>query len=115
RGGYGDTLRAVARESGVEDGVLMPGFVSREILLALYHESLCVVLASHGEGFGLPLVEAMACGAPVLAANRQSLPEVVGDAGVLFEPHDVDELARALTRVHEEPGFRSELINRGRK
>ena len=49
------------------------------------------------------------------AANRQSLPEVVGDAGVLFEPQDVEALARALTRVHEEPGFRSELINRGRR
>ncbi len=115
RAGYADTLRAAARESGVQGGVLMPGFVSREILRALYHESLCVVLASHGEGFGLPLVEAMACGAPVIAANRQSLPEVVGDAGVLFEPQDVDALAIALTRVHEEAGFRSELINRGRK
>jgi len=115
RAGYADTLRVVARESGVEGAVLMPGFVSREVLRALYGDSLCVVLASHGEGFGLPLVEAMACGAPVIAANRQSLPEVVGEAGVLFEPQDVDALARAVTRVHEEPGFRSELINRGRK
>ena len=115
RAGYADTLRAVAREGGVEDAVLMPGFVSREILRALYHEALCIVLASHGEGFGLPLVEAMACGAPVIAANRQSLPEVVGDAGVLFEPSDVDALAGALRRMHEEPAFRSELSDRGRR
>jgi len=115
RAGYADTLRAVAREGGVEDAVLMPGFVSREILRALYHEALCIVLASHGEGFGLPLVEAMACGAPVIAANRQSLPEVVGDAGVLFEPSDVDALAIALRRMQEEPGFRSELSDRGRR
>jgi len=86
RAGYADTLRVVARESGVEGGVLMPGFVSREILRALYHESLCVVLASHGEGFGLPLVEAMACGAPVLTTNRTSLPEVGGDAVEYTEP-----------------------------
>src|SRR2546428_13001810 len=92
----------------------MPGFVSREILRALYHEALCVVLASHGEGFGLPLVEAMACGAPVIAANRQSLPEVVGDPGVWSEPRDVDALASALRRTHQEPGFRPGLTERGR-
>ena len=115
RAGYSHILRAVARESGVDDGVLMPGFVPREVLRALYHETLSVVLASHGEGFGLPIVEAMACGAPVIAANRQSLPEVVGDAGVLFEPQDVVTLGRALSRMYDEPGFRSELIDRGRR
>jgi glycosyltransferase involved in cell wall biosynthesis len=88
--------------------------VSRPLLRALYRQALAVVLPSHGEGFGLPLVEAMASGAPVLAANRQSLPEVVADAGCLFEPDDVKGLADLLSRMGADPGFRSDLVGRGR-
>lgn len=111
--GHGPALRATAVSSGVAGQVQLPGFVSRPLLRALYHEALVVVMPSHGEGFGLPLVEAMASGAPILAANRQSLPEVVGDAGCLFEPEDVAALAGLLTRISSDPAFRSELIRRG--
>jgi glycosyltransferase involved in cell wall biosynthesis len=112
--GHGSSLRATAASSGVSKEVLLPGFVSRPVLRALYHEALVVVLPSHGEGFGLPVVEAMAAGTPVLAANRQSLPEVVGDAGCLFEPDDVSGLSSLLTRMSEDPAFRSDLVRRGR-
>jgi glycosyltransferase involved in cell wall biosynthesis len=112
--GHGPALRATAASSGVAGQVQLPGFVSRPLLRALYHEALVVVMPSHGEGFGLPLVEAMASGAPILAANRQSLPEVVGDAGCLFEPEDVAALAGLLTRIRSDSTFRAELIRRGR-
>ena len=111
--GYAATLRAAAAASGVAGQLILPGFVSRELLRALYHGAVCVVLPSLGEGFGLPLVEAMACGAPVLAANRQAIPEVVGDAGGLFEPNDVSGLTDLLNRITEDSSFRDGLIRRG--
>jgi glycosyltransferase involved in cell wall biosynthesis len=114
REGHGAALRATAMSNGVAAQVLLPGFVSRAMLRALYHQARCVVLPSYGEGFGLPLVEAMACGAPVLAANRQSMPEVVGDAGCLFEPHDVNELAALIGRISRDSLFRRGLARRGR-
>jgi glycosyltransferase involved in cell wall biosynthesis len=112
--GHGPALRAEAAASGVSGQVQLAGFVSKPLLRALYRRALAVVLPSLGEGFGLPLVEAMASGAPVLAANRQSLPEVVGDAGCLFEPDDVIGLAGLLDRLSTDSSFRSELIRRGR-
>jgi glycosyltransferase involved in cell wall biosynthesis len=113
-GGHGRALRAEAAASGVADRVQLTGFVSKPLLRALYRQALAVVLPSHGEGFGLPLVEAMASGAPVLAANRQSLPEVVGDAGCLFEPDDVSGLADQLSLLLADPAFRRGLVARGR-
>jgi glycosyltransferase involved in cell wall biosynthesis len=112
--GHGAELRAQAAAAGVARQVQLTGFISRPLLRALYRQSLAVVLPSHGEGFGLPLVEAMASGVPVLAANRQSLPEVVGDAGCLFEPDDVDGLSDQLSLLLAEPSFRKGLVERGR-
>jgi len=111
--GHGEELKAVAAAEGVGDRVVLPGFVSSVALRALYHEAMAVVLPSHGEGFGLPLVEAMACGAPVLAASSQALPEIVGDAGCLFDANDAGELAGLLKRLHEDDAFRLELRRRG--
>lgn len=111
--GHGAALREIAAFSGVSAQLVIPGRVGKGVLRALYHQALAVVLPSHGEGFGLPLVEAMAAGAPVLAANRQSLPEVVGDAGSLFAPDDVGELAALLDRLIADPAFRSSLVSRG--
>jgi glycosyltransferase involved in cell wall biosynthesis len=109
RSRHSTELRAIAAGAGVGERLVLPGFVSRAVLRALYHGALAVVLPSHGEGFGLPLVEAMAAGSPVFAANRQSLPEVVGDAGCVFEPDDVHGLGRLLGRVGTDDGFRERL------
>jgi glycosyltransferase involved in cell wall biosynthesis len=79
--------------------VIRPGFVDDEELVHLYSATSCFVFPSLYEGFGLPPLEAMACGAPVVAADRTSVPEVVGDAGILVDPSDPDALADALERV----------------
>ncbi len=115
REGEGVNLRRIAHQAGVEDRLVMPGFVSNGILRALYHLALCVVLPSRGEGFGLPLVEAMACGAPVVAANAQALPEVIDGAGVLVDLEDVSGMARQLERISKDAAFRDELIRMGRQ
>ena len=65
------------------------------------------------EGFGLPPLEAMACGTAVVCSNAASLPEVTGDAAVTFDPHDTGALAAALIRLHVEPGLRDDLRHRG--
>lgn len=115
REGYGATVRRLAAEVGIAEQLVLAGFVSLPMLRALYHDALCLVLPSHGEGFGLPVVEAFAAGAPVLAANRQSLPEVVGDAGLLFEADDVGALAKQLRQVGGDETFRSDLARRGKE
>lgn len=109
---YATTIRQAASAAGVTESVVMPGFVSREMLRALYRIAMCVVLPSHGEGFGLPLVEGMASGTPILAANRQAIPEVLGESGVLFEPDDPAGIASLLDRVVADTSFRENLAQR---
>ncbi len=67
------------------------------------------------EGFGLPLLESMACGTPVLASTLPIMREVVGDAGVFTDPHDVEEIARGLTRLFQEPEYREKMVRKGRE
>lgn len=74
-----------------------------------------VVVPSLVEGFGLPALEAMACGAPVAASNVSSLPEVVGEAGALFDPFDIDELAAVLQELVHNPARRKRMANAGLK
>jgi glycosyltransferase involved in cell wall biosynthesis len=107
--GYAPILRATAARLGIAESLVLTGFVSKALLRALYQGGLCVVLPSHGEGFGLPLVEAMASGTPILAANRQAIPEVLGDSGCLFEPDDTGALATLLHRVGTDEGFLADL------
>ena len=80
---------------------------------APYSGALAVVLPSLYEGFGLPALEAMACGAPVVAANSSALPEVVGSAGLLVDPRDARGLAEALRRLITEPDLREQLARAG--
>lgn len=99
-------LRAVMARLGVEDRVKLPGFVPDADLVFLYNRALALVQPSLMEGFGLPPVEAMACGTPILSSRAGSLPEVIGDAGIYFEPTDVAAMAGALRRVVLEPAER---------
>jgi glycosyltransferase involved in cell wall biosynthesis len=109
---YGDTLRAVAG-SGCAEKIIFTGYVSEDDLPPLYSGAACFVYPSYFEGFGLPPLEAMQCGAPVIAGNRTSLPEVVGDAGLQCDPFDTTALAEVLLRVLENPDLRAELRVKG--
>ncbi len=85
------------------------GYVSDEDLIALYSDALAAAMPSFSEGFGLPAVEAMACSAPVLASNRGSLPEVVGDAGIYFDPFDTAAICAAIVDLVEDSALRARL------
>jgi glycosyltransferase involved in cell wall biosynthesis len=89
------------------------GYVADEDLPALYSGALACVLPSLYEGFGLPALEAMACGTPVVAANNSALPEVVGPAGLLVDPRDASGLAEALRRLATEPDLHEQLARAG--
>jgi glycosyltransferase involved in cell wall biosynthesis len=91
------------------------GYVPRTRLPAIYDGAALLLMTSHDEGFGIPLLEAMASGVPVVALRRGAVPEVVGDAAVLVEEADAEALAEACERVLTDPAFRADRIERGRK
>lgn len=107
-----ETFRAAER-SGFGNDILFTGYVAECDLPALYSGALCFVYPSYFEGFGLPVVEAMQCGVPVIAGNQTSLPEVVNGAGVLVNPFDEKELADSIGRVVDNPDYRAELRVKG--
>jgi len=105
-------LEPLIRELGIADRVRLIGFVSEEDKRDLYRSASVFAFASEYEGFGLNPLEAMACGAPVICSNRSSLPEVVGDAGLLIDP-EPDAIARALVHVLTDDALRADLSRRG--
>lgn len=109
-------LLALATDEGMQaDEVILTGFVPEADLVALYNLCAAFVFPSWHEGFGLPALEAMRCGAPVIAANLSSLPEVVGCADALFDPHSDEAMARAIERVLTDQAFRAQLMAHGQK
>lgn len=104
---------AAVEQAQLTDRVHFVGYVADEDLPALYSGALAFVYPSLYEGFGLPPLEAMACGTPVICSNAASLPEVVGDAAQLIIPTDVDGLAGALYALASDAGLRAALIDQG--
>ncbi len=102
-------------ELGLDDGqqVVFPGYVADEDLPAIYAGAACFVFPSLYEGFGLPVLEAMACGAPVVCSDASSLPEVAGDAALMVRPDDTGGLADAIDRILTDSQLRDDLVVRG--
>jgi glycosyltransferase involved in cell wall biosynthesis len=109
---YSSIFKTIERLE-LQDAVILPGFVPAADLPLWYNCADLFVYPSLYEGFGSPPLEAMACGTPVVASNSSSLPEVVGDAGLLVAPTDVEGLARAMVRILTDPSLKAELIGRG--
>jgi glycosyltransferase involved in cell wall biosynthesis len=105
-------LARLAESLGLADRVIFSGRVDDADLPALYSEAAVYVTPSLEEGFGSTVLEAMACGAPVIASNRAALPEVVGDAGLLFDAEQERELASVLARVLSDPALADDLRRR---
>lgn len=96
---YDELLEQVQADARLNGRVHFTGFVSDEDLVSLYSDSMAVTMPSFSEGFGLPAIEAMACGVPVLASSAGSIPEVVGDAGLYFDPHKVEQITDAIYQL----------------
>jgi len=109
---YNETLSSVDR-LGLRDRVHFPGFVADEHLPALYTLAAAFAFPSWYEGFGLPVLEAMACGTPVVTADNSSLPEVAGDAALMIMAGDTDGLSRALYRLLTDNGLRARMVAAG--
>ncbi|MBN2472954.1 MAG: glycosyltransferase family 4 protein, partial [Anaerolineae bacterium] len=94
-------------------GVIETGYVADEDVAALYSGALALVFPSLYEGFGFPVLEAMRCGTPVIAGNTSSLPELVGEAGLLVDPLDVEAIAAAICRIVDDAALRARLVAAG--
>jgi len=108
-----ESVFAAIEESGVKQDIILPGYVTHDDLPLWYSAADAFVYPSLYEGFGLPVLEAMACGAPVITSNASSLPEVAGDAGLLVAPDDVDGLASAIERVIRSADLGAEMRAQG--
>ncbi len=108
-------LASAADAMHLGDRVLFPGYLSTAELAALMANCTAVVFPSLYEGFGLPVLEAMAAGVPVACSNTTSLPEVAGDAAIFFDPKVPDQIAKAMITLAENETFRARLINAGRQ
>ncbi len=109
----GETLEAI-RASGCSGRIQITGYVSDEELAALYGRARIFAFPSLDEGFGIPLIEAMAAEVPVVTSNRSALPEVAGDAALLVNPEEDEEIAGALLRLANDERLREQLIAAGK-
>lgn len=110
---YTPILQTQAQELGIGDRVKFLGYVDYDKLPTLINQAIALVFPSLWEGFGLPVLEAMACGTPVVTSNLSSLPEVAGDAALLVDPYNVSDISVAMNALATEPQTRSRLRTLG--
>jgi glycosyltransferase involved in cell wall biosynthesis len=105
----------LAGRLGVADSIQLLPYVSAEEMQDLYRTAACMVFPSLIEGFGIPVLEAMASGCPVIVSDRGALPEVAGDAALVVDPLSVEAIAGAMVRIWSEPALAEELAAKGRR
>jgi glycosyltransferase involved in cell wall biosynthesis len=115
RKAYMNKLGRMFEELNLYKDIILAGYVSDEELVKLYNTASLFIRNFQYEGFGLPPLEAMACGCPVVASNIGALPEVIGDAGILAKPYGIDEWVEAMYEVLTNEGLRQDLIKKGLK
>jgi glycosyltransferase involved in cell wall biosynthesis len=113
--GHFRLVRDRCRELGLERTTAFPGFVAGLELRGLYQLARALVFPSRFEGWGLPICEAFSAGLPVVSSSATSLPDLVGEAGLIFDPDDVEQIADRVMRVWTDPDLRSDLAERGRE
>lgn len=106
---YDKIFAEISSNSILKDRIILTGYVADEDLAAIYSGALAFVYPSFYEGFGLPPLEAMQCGVPVITSNTSSLPEVVGDAGIMLDPKDADQLCHSLLQLYNQPSWRQSM------
>lgn len=108
-----EVLREIDRINSSLKAVIATGFLEEEELPIAYAGALCYCIPSLSEGFGLPPLEAMACGTPVISSNVSAMPEILGGAPLYFDPYDVDDIAKAMKKVIEDASLRDRLRKKG--
>ncbi len=109
----GEEVFETIERLGLNEAVRLTGYVRQEDLPALYAGAMIFLFPSLYEGYGMPILEAMACGTPVLTSNVTSLPEVAGDAALQVDPLDVESISQGILRLVEDPKLREEYIRKG--
>ena len=104
-----ETLKQLSDNQPLKDKVHFTGFISDDDLVTLYNDAMAAAMPSFSEGFGLPAVEAMACGTPVLSSKLGSLPEVVGDTGLYFDPYQTHSISEAIIKMSADETLRNRL------
>jgi len=107
--------KKLVAELGLDEGVRFEGFLPAREVVRLLRRSHCILYPSVFEGFGLPLIEAMACSCPVIAVNSTAIPEIAGDAAILVPPRAPEKMAEAVLQVTRDDTLRMDLINRAQK
>ncbi|MEK7557018.1 MAG: glycosyltransferase family 1 protein [Patescibacteria group bacterium] len=110
---YRHAVEKLVQDLKIEESVVFTGYISHEQLGAILKDAFCSVYPSKYEGFGLPPVESMAAGCPAIVANNSSLPEIVGDAGILVETDSEEAIGEAVEKLFQDPPLRQQLIEAG--
>ncbi len=113
-GSYYEKIQEDIKEAGLEQNVHFVGYTVKGALYAYYKNALACVFPSINEGFGMPIVEAMSLGTPVITSNISSMAEVADDAALLVDPHNVDAISEAMERIYNGEALRTELITKGK-
>jgi glycosyltransferase involved in cell wall biosynthesis len=108
-----EELAQLAERFAIADRLVCAGFIPEQNLPATFRSALAVMMPSHYEGFGLPALEAMACGTPAIVGNTTAMPEVVGEAGVCVNPQKIDDIAEALNHLLSDVPFRQQKVAAG--
>ena len=110
---FDDIFNSINNANKYKDRIILTGFVDEKDINIIYNSAYAFVFPSLAEGFGLPVLEAMACGVPIISSNTTSLPEVYGDSALSFNPTKKEELVECLEKIYNDKNFREDLIQKG--